>query len=238
MLFTTAKTKSLGLVGIFLFLLGSLFAGIGGYSGLQTRKKITSFATTTGVVTEVISYRGKDGTLYKPVVSFSTATGETLFSPNVGSNPASHSKGDSVEVYYDPTGVQEPLLNHWSSIWLFPVLFGGLGAAAATAGGFLTYAQLKKERALRWLQANGQHIETTYSGTRLDTSYKVNGKSPYVIASQWINPATGSVVVFESDYFWFNPEQFLTEKQSISVKIDPQNPEKVYYMDTTFLPKR
>lgn len=238
MLFTTAKTKSLGLVGIFMFLLGSTFLIISGYVGLGTKQKIDAFAKTSGVVSEVVSYRSDGSTLYKPVISFDDVNGKTLFSPNTGSNPASHSVGDAVEVYYDPSGVEEPMLNHWTEIWLFPGIFGVLGGTAALIGGYLTHTQLKKERELAWLVTNGQLIETTYSGTRLNTSYKVNNKSPYIIESQWVNPANGAVVVFESDYLWFNPEQFLTPRQIISVKIDPLSPETTYSMDSSFLPKK
>ena len=240
MIFTTAKTKSLGWIGIFLFLFGLVFFGASMVMLVSTQQKIAIMSKTTGKVVQITSYRGsKGGTLYTPVVSFTDQAGNgQRFSPNSGSNPATHSVDDEVSVFYDPAGIEEPILDHWSELWLLPGIFGLVGGIIGVVGGLMTFSQLKREKALTWLHGNGQQIESTYSDVRLETGYKSNGQSPYVVQSQWLNPSTGEVIVFESDYLWFNPEQFLTEKQTITVKIDPQNPSKTYSMDTSFLPKK
>ncbi|MNH47046.1 hypothetical protein D3C79_1101060 [compost metagenome] len=68
-----------------------------------------------------------------------------------------------------------------------------------------------------------------------NTRISVNGRHPYVIRSQWLNPRTSEVHLFESDNIWFDPSDYLKD-ESISVFIDKKNPKK-YHVDITFLPK-
>ncbi|MNC77488.1 hypothetical protein D3C75_1294550 [compost metagenome] len=56
-----------------------------------------------------------------------------------------------------------------------------------------------------------------------------------MIRSQWLNPRTSEVHLFESDNIWFDPSDYLKD-ESISVFIDKKNPKK-YHVDISFLPK-
>ena len=61
------------------------------------------------------------------------------------------------------------------------------------------------------------------------------GRHPYKIVSQWHDPGTDEVHVFESEPIWFDPRAYLPEM--VFVYVDPEDP-KVYHMDTSFLPRR
>ncbi len=68
-----------------------------------------------------------------------------------------------------------------------------------------------------------------------NTSLTVNGRSPWRIVTQWQNPSSGEVQLFESDDIWYNPTPFIAVAQ-ITVYAHPDDLKR-YHMDTSFLPK-
>ncbi|MFP4016932.1 MAG: hypothetical protein ACLFUI_07845 [Halanaerobiales bacterium] len=62
----------------------------------------------------------------------------------------------------------------------------------------------------------------------------MNGRSPYQIKGQWLNPSRNKVNVFKSKYIWYDPSDYI-DVEEITVKTDPQNIDN-YYMDISFLP--
>ena len=56
-----------------------------------------------------------------------------------------------------------------------------------------------------------------------------------MIVSQWQNPATSKLHIFESDNIWFDPTDFI-KTDKIKVWIDRKNPKK-YMVDLSFLPE-
>ena len=91
------------------------------------------------------------------------------------------------------------------------------------------------QRKKTYLMAYGNAIETDLQGVERNTSLEVNGKHPWRINSQWLDPVANKLRVFHSENLWFDPAKFLAGKQ-ITVLLDPNNPTR-YYMDVTFLPQ-
>lgn len=70
-----------------------------------------------------------------PVVEFTSADGEQrTFRGSVGSDPPSYEAGERVEVLYPADSPQEARINGFASLWLGPLIFGGLGLLAAGIG--------------------------------------------------------------------------------------------------------
>ena len=69
----------------------------------------------------------------------------------------------------------------------------------------------------------------------INKSLTVNDRSPFLILTQWLNPATSELHIFESNNIWFDPTNHIKTKK-IRVFIDRKNPKK-YYVDLSFLPK-
>ncbi|WP_347049541.1 hypothetical protein [Flavobacterium olei] len=92
-----------------------------------------------------------------------------------------------------------------------------------------------KQKRIDDLKFNGKQITTKFDNVALNTSYKVNGRSPFVIYSQWLNPSTNELHLFKSENIWFDPANYILTEE-IKVLIDPVNPKK-YYMDISFLRK-
>ncbi|MGH2710858.1 MAG: DUF3592 domain-containing protein [Actinomycetota bacterium] len=126
--------------------IGLIFLGVGGLMALialifffRTRRFLESAVPAQGVVTGLVaSSGGEGGTVYKPVVQFTTADGQTAgFTGNVGSNPPRYSVGQTVKVLYSPTNPSDARIPGFFGMWFVPVFLGIFGAAFLGVGIFL-----------------------------------------------------------------------------------------------------
>ncbi|MDP5202337.1 DUF3592 domain-containing protein [Flavobacterium sp. DG2-3] len=189
-----------------------------------------------GTVTALIPSRSDNSTTYKPVVSYTTKEGKQIeFTSSVSSNPPSYHEGETVEIFYDPADPYDADINGFASLWLAPLILGILGSIFFLIGFSIILFGKMKEKKIDDLKFNGRSIITKFDNVNINYNYKVNGRSPYVIYSQWLNPATNEMHLFQSEDIWYNPTDFILSEE-IKVLIDPSNPKK-YYMDISFLPK-
>lgn len=189
-----------------------------------------------GTVVDLVVNRSRDSRTYSPVVQFMNEAGRKIeFKSQTGSNPPAYSRGESVEVLYIPANPEQAKINSFFSLWGGVSILGGLGAVFFLIGGGLIVYPIMKGRKDAHLQENGRRIETDFQGVELNESYSVNGRHPFQLISQWQNPATNKVHVFQSNNLWFDPTEFI-DRDRITVFIDPDDPES-YYVDTSFLPE-
>lgn len=118
-------------------------------------------------------------------------------------------------------------------LWLLPMLFGIIGGVFFAVGFGMIMWGIKKSAAVKKLQESGRRIETEIKGVELNTHYRVNGRHPYRIISQFTEG--NNIYIFKSDNIWFDPTNYIKTK-TISVLVDPNNMKK-YYTDISFLPK-
>ncbi|MBF7090052.1 DUF3592 domain-containing protein [Flavobacterium sp. ALJ2] len=189
-----------------------------------------------GTVVELISEKSNNSITYWPVVSFTTKAGnEVEFKSSVGSNPPSHNRGERVEVLYDDKFPHEAVINGFASLWVGSLILGGLGFVFFLIGfSMILYSYLKQQK-IQHLLKNGKLILTKFNQVELNYSLNVNGRNPFQIHSQWLDPSKQELYIFISENIWFDPTEFI-EKEGIKVFIEPSNPKK-YYMDISFLPK-
>ncbi|MFI0821054.1 DUF3592 domain-containing protein [Streptomyces sp. NPDC021098] len=70
-----------------------------------------------------------------PVVEFTSADGTPrTFRSSMGSNPPSYERGERVEVLYQADSPDDARINGFASLWLLPLIFGGLGLLFAGVG--------------------------------------------------------------------------------------------------------
>lgn len=179
---------------------------------------------------------GSTSTLYKPVVAYTDAQGQTRqLTSSVASSPPGFDIGEAVEVLYIPGDERNAEINATSSLWLGHLIAGGLGSVFFLIGvGFFVVSWLRagKESQLR---SQGMPVQAAFQRVELNRSFEVNGRHPFRLVAQWQNPTTSELHVFESDNLWFDPTPFVTQKQ-LTVFIDAANPRR-YHVDTSFLPK-
>jgi len=69
----------------------------------------------------------------------------------------------------------------------------------------------------------------------VNTSLKVNGRSPWILTAQWQNTADKALYTFKSDSIWFDPTEFV-KGETLEVLINANKP-SMYHVDLGFLPK-
>jgi hypothetical protein len=80
-------------------------------------------------------------------------------------------------------------------------------------------------------------VQADVVGVERDTRIKLNGRSPYRIVCQWLNPADQKVYRFESEPMWVDPTNYLQGRKHLPVRVDPEQPKRRYWMDIAFLPQ-
>ena len=189
-----------------------------------------------GTVVELVRSQSSDSTTYRPVVRYSTQSGEQVeFTSSAGSNPPSYSKGEQVEVLYQPLQPAQARINGFFPLWGGPMVIAGLGGVFFLVGAGIVLVTLMKSRSDEYLKKHGTAVETKFQSVEINTGLKVNGRSPFRVITQWQNPATAELHLFTSNNLWFDPTDHIGGRK-IMVLIERNNPRK-YYMDLSFLPK-
>jgi len=203
---------------------------------LNTRDFVNSATLANGTVVENIRSRSSDSITYKPVLRFRTHTGRTIeFTSSVGSNPATYSRGDVVEVLYQSSSPDQARINGFFSLWGFSLILALLGFGFSVAGLSIVLFGILKVKKVKYLKRHGVPVLAKFQGVNVNDSIRVNGRSPYQISAQWQNPYTSEIHTFNSDNIWFDPTDYIN-RNDITVLIDKKNPDR-HYIDISFLPK-
>ncbi|RUS97589.1 hypothetical protein DSM106972_083260 [Dulcicalothrix desertica PCC 7102] len=86
-----------------------------------------------------IIYQGSGlPSLNKPPVGLSlgrVAAQTMLAAPSATGRPPAYTKGQQVEVLYNPQQPESATIYSWLEMWLFPIIFTGVGSVAVAIGG-------------------------------------------------------------------------------------------------------
>ena len=171
-----------------------------------------------------------------PEVKFRAHDGrEIQFTSSVSSKPPAYSVGEKVEVLYRPERPEDAQVNAFMSLWLGVIILGALGSGFSLVGAAMVFGLGSRKAADPALKLSGMSIQTDFQGVERDTSYSEGGGHPFLVVTQWKNPATGEIHLFHSDPLWYDPTAHI-KTSKITVYIERGNPEK-YFMDISFLPK-
>jgi len=202
----------------------------------NTMEFLAAAVKTDGVVVDLVRSRSSDSTTYAPTIRFKTTNGTMIeFTSSTSSNPPSYSRGELVAIIYLADDPDKAKINSFFSLWGGAVIVGVLGTAFFLIGFGIIIFGIRKQKKKQQLLQRGTRINTDFQSVSHNTSLTVNGRHPYVITSQWMNPKTNQLHIFESDNIWFDPEDHI-KNETIMVFIDLNDPTK-YYVDISFLPK-
>ena len=199
---------------------------------------IESAIETEGTVVDLVRSRSNDSSsyYYKPVVNFKTEKGESIeFTSTTGSNPAAYSKGETVQILYLATEPQSAKIKGFFSLWGTVIILGGIGGVFFLVGLTIFLASMFKDRKEQHLKQHGTPVETKFQSVELNRGFEVNGRNPFKVVTQWHNPTTSEIHIFESSNIWYDPTEYIADKP-ITVFIERNNPRN-YYVDLSFLPK-
>lgn len=122
-------------------LLGTVFLGVGYYTGRKTLDFRANGATTEGEVVRMIR---KDKSS-KPEVKYAVNGIDYYVTGEISSKPPAFHVGERVEILYKPDKPDDAVINSFSERWLFPIIFGGIGVVVGLAGwGILLVKTLSK----------------------------------------------------------------------------------------------
>ncbi len=221
-----------GTIAITFSLIGLVTAGGALALAASTISFRSSARLADGVVTD-LTYR--DSTA-RAVVGFVDATGlKHQLVSSVGSNPPAYSVGEHVRVHYQVDRPEQARSTPGSKPGVHAA-FSDCSERSSEASGAGCCSDPRGEHLAAELRASGNRVQGKLVAVEYDTSLTVNGRSPWVLSVQWLNPATGEVHVFHSDRMWFDPSPYLSG-EVVDGLIDPCNPRR-HWVDTTFLPRQ
>jgi hypothetical protein len=125
-----------------LFALSVLFAGaalflVGLGFAIQNWSFLRHAEAADGTVTDVVlvhDYQDRSDT-YRPVFTFKTRDGATYrVQSEAGSAPSHFQVGQQVDVIFDPKTPDAAQINSIGQLWIFPLVFIGIGATAFGCG--------------------------------------------------------------------------------------------------------
>ena len=110
-----------------------------------------------------------------------------------------------------------------------------MGAIFFLIGAGVALVPMLKKRQGEHLKEQGRAIETEFKSVRVNNAVFVNGRNPFRVVTQWKDPSSSQMRLFESNNIWYDPTN-LIKSQRIRVFLDKNNPKK-YYVDLSFLPE-
>lgn len=202
----------------------------------HTASFVSRASRAQGIVTAMVPQRSTDNSIsYRPIVRFQHGEQQIQFSESVSSNPPAYDVGQSVPVLYLESNPYDAKIDSFWSLWFLTTLLSAMGTIFLAVGGGLILVPALTRRTDERLLHEGRPIDAEFQGVSLNSAISVNGRSPFRVNVQWLDPLTSRVRIFQSHNVWFDPTAYLKEKK-IRVFLDPNNPAK-YYVDLSFLPK-
>ena len=168
------ENKYENLTWIIFAIMGAIFVII----GLIACKNVYNYENkvdTVGTIAEISAYLNSDNEKkYKVYVSYNVE-GEKYESILNGYSDSFY-EGKEIKIYYDK---DDPSKIGMKSMDLLILIFPGIGLIFFIIGGTGIFAKINKKKLEKNLKENGELIYANYVETILNTSYQVNGKSPY-----------------------------------------------------------
>jgi hypothetical protein len=220
--------------------MGALIGAI--ISIFTTKEFIANSILTKGEIIEIVTEKSTDSdghTSYSdyPVIRFKDQKENTIefqASSSVSSNTSVGQISDVRYLQENPRNAK--MANSFMDIWFLTVIFGIFGVAFTGLGVPFFWLGIKYQLNEKMSLSYSKEIEVPIKSISQNRSITVNGRSPFQIEAQWLNPDTNEIHIFKSKNFWYDPSEYL-KKDTILIKADPANLKK-YWMDVSFLPKK
>lgn len=152
----TTHVKSSGkpggglIVAVVFLLIGGIFSAVGGGFAVKSIRFQREGLRAPGTVVRLQS-AGKGNT--KPVVKYVVDGKSYETIGTLASKPAAFDVGEKVDVFYMPDNPEHAQINGFVERWLFPTIFGGIGALLFVIGLFIVLGAIVR-RLFRPLSAD------------------------------------------------------------------------------------
>ena len=207
-----------------------------GHLGWQTHLFLRTATAVQGEVRALMPERGNNGLLYKPVIAYEDAAGQArVYVAAVASNPPSYQEGEAATLLIAPPPSGEVRLDDFMSLWGGTAICGLIGGVFSLMALALWVVLRGRGRRAMRLQAEGHQVLARITSVELNEAFSMNGRHPWRIVCQWLDPQTRLLHRFESDAIWFDPSPFLSD-ETMPVWINPNDPRE-HHMDLRVLPR-
>lgn len=226
--------KFMKIFGGLFFAIGLIILIVGISFAISTNKFMKTAVSTTATITRIDSSRDSDGDTNHIVKVEFKVDGKT-YDGELNYYTSSMYVGKTETVYYDPSnpyhfkGKGGEVVNYIMPI--MGIIFMLIG------GGCITAAILKDKKKKKVLAYN-YVIQANIVGFNIDTSVAINGRNPYRLEANYVNPNDGKIYSYRSEEIWVDLTPILSQMQltTVPVYVNPNNFAE-YYMDITNLTK-
>lgn len=164
-------------------------------------------------------------------VSFTTSDGAQVSAKSA--KRGSVSKGEKVNIFYDPTSPQTIDFGDTVGYNMRGVIAGGLLFLVGLYY-FIRFSIMDNVR--KNLIKSGRKIAADFISVDRNEKYNMGKNNPWIIKCRWTDATSNVEYFFVSKDYLIDPVPYLKGRSQIDVFIDPANPDR-YIMDTSFMPK-
>ena len=221
------ENKKEKLVWIIFSIIGAIFLII----GLVLFQNVFDYKNKIdimGTITEIVTSENNEN--HKVYVSY-TVDGKK-YESELNGYSSNFYEGKEIKIYYDK---DNPNKIGMKSLDLLFLIFPSLGLVFLIIGGIGMLVKINKKKLEKRLKENGELIYANYNETVLNTSYRINGKSPYNIICEWNDSSNNKKYIFKSKNIWINPTKIIEEKNIKQFPVYIDNNRKKYFVDIDIL---
>ncbi|GAA6151032.1 hypothetical protein NBRC116587_04510 [Pseudoteredinibacter isoporae] len=229
--------RNFGIVGVIFAMMGFLMLFGAGLWAHSVYKFKASAVLVEGEVIDLLSRSGSDSTTYAPKYRFMVNEQQvyTVVSRS-SSNPPAYDIGEKVPVLYDPTDPMDARIDGFLGLWFGPTLVAGMGTVFSLVALIPGILYWRRRKDVDYLMRQGMPVMAEFQRVEQDDSDK-KGNTVFYIIARWHERDVNQVHVYRSEPLGFDPSEFLSPKQLITVLVHRQKPD-VYFVDTSFLPQQ
>lgn len=202
------------LVGIVMLAVGIIILG----SNRRFRERAEE---VTAIISEISSYRGSKGKMRHDVFVSYTYNGRRYEDVSLNFYSSNMYEGKEIRLLCDP---ENPGHVESSGGMLFlTCMFTGMGILFTIIGAVPIILAVKGSARKKRLLQSGRKIWATVEDIAQNTSYRVNGRHPYVVYCTYRDEGLDTVYRFKSDNIWTNPHLAMRIGDTVPVYVDGKN---------------
>lgn len=202
---------------------------------------LASAISSTGEVVSLVPVNSTSSdngvlTTYAPSIVFTTKNGQKIsFTSELSTSSSNFFVGQKIPILYLPNEPKSAKINNSFQIWMPPVIVGVFGVFMVLVWvGQAIFQRLKNGKRDYFLE-NGKMVLATFKRIYVNEHIQSGDRNPHKIITEWCDPLTNKLHVFNSETIWFYPNN-LNVGDEVKVYIETDNPKK-YWMDISFIPK-
>ena len=137
---------------------------------------------------------------------------------------ATYSVGEKVTVLYQPGKADQARIENFFGQYSSAIISGLFGIIFGFVSGLILFMSAQARRWRRLALATGKPVKAKVIEVRIDPSFRVNGRNPWVIVAEYQEENQGRKFVFTSEFLWINPESYYPVGSEVTVFYLPENP--------------